>query len=384
MKNYPYGRQWITKNDVQAVTDVLMSDYLTQGPVIDRFEKVLAKFVGAKYAVVLNSGTAALHAAYFASGLKQSDEFITSPITFAATANAGLYMGAKPVFADIEAETGNINISKIEKNITPKTKLIVPVHYAGFPVDLKPLRNLAQKHHLKIIEDACHALGARYEDENIGSCQYSDMAVFSFHPVKHITTGEGGAVTTNNRDLYEKMLMFRTHGITKDKNKLTVKNEGEWYHEMQFLGFNYRLTDFQAALGLSQLAKLKLFIKNRRKIASSYNQAFKINPFFDIIEEKKNAFSGYHLYSILLKKPFQHKKKGVFCLMREKGLGVQVHYIPVYNHPYYQSLGYKKGLCPEAEGFYQSEISIPIYPLMDKRDTATVISLIFSIFNSLK
>jgi len=378
----PYGRQFIDKSDIKAVVEVLRSDFITQGPKISEFEKKLAKYCKAKYAVVFNSGTSALHAAYYAIGLNKGDEFITSPITFVATANAGLFLGAKPIFVDVEEETGNIDVKKIEERITHKTKLIVPVHYAGHPVDLEKIKDIGEKYNLFVIEDACHALGAKYKDSKIGSCKYSDMTVFSFHPVKHITTGEGGAILTNKEDLYEKLLMFRNHGITKDEKRCIRKKEGNWYYEMQFLGFNYRMTDFQAALGISQLKKLNRFMEKRRKIAEIYHKAFEDNPYFKIPLEKDYAFSSNHLYPIRLKDEYKAKKKGIFKVLRKQGIGVQVHYIPVYMQPYYKSLGYKEGLCPIAEDFYKREISIPIYPRMNEEEVNFVIKVLMNkIFN---
>jgi UDP-4-amino-4,6-dideoxy-N-acetyl-beta-L-altrosamine transaminase len=377
----PYGHQDINKEDIAAVSKVLKSDCLTQGPTIEKFEKALAKYVGAKHAVVFNSGTAALHAAYFAVGLQADDEFITTPITFAATANAGIYLGAKPVFVDIEPGSGNIDASLIENRITKKTKLIVPVHYGGNPVELQHINHLAKKHRLTIIEDACHALGGKYYGNKMGNCRFSSITAFSFHPVKHITTGEGGAATTNDKQLYEKMLVFRTHGITKDKKKFSVKNEGGWYHEMQYLGFNYRLSDIQAALGISQLKRINNYVLKRRKIAQIYDKAFADNPYFDFIPEKCSVFNAYHLYPIILKDEFKGKKRKIFAALRKHGLGVQVHYIPTYQHPFYQNLGYGKRLCPRAEDFYQREISIPIYPSITGLEIDHVVKTLFKVFN---
>lgn len=392
MKIIPYSRQYIDKKDIQEVVKVLKSDFITQGTKISEFENDLAAYCGCKFAVVLNSGTSALHAAYFALGLNKGDEFITSPITFAATANAGLYLGAKPVFVDVEKTTGNVDVSKIEDRVTKKTKLIVPVHYAGHPVDLKKISQIARKHNLFVVEDACHALGARYKSKNIGNCKYSDMTILSFHPVKHITTGEGGAILTNNKEFYRKLLMFRNHGITKDKtqfknynnlNNYSISNNltsdfGPWYYEMQYLGYNYRITDFQAALGISQLKKLDTFVIRRREIAEIYNNAFKRNAYFDIPSETKYAFSSYHLYPIRIKNTYRNKKREIFSKLREKGLGIQTHYIPVYWHPYYKELGYKKGLCPIAEDFYQREISIPVYPGMTNGNINYVIQTVLN------
>lgn len=377
----PYGHQWIDDSDIEEVIKVLKSDWITQGPKIKEFEENLAKYCGCSYAVVFNSGTSALHGAYFASSLKKGNEFITAPNTFVATANAGLYLGAHPVFVDIEEETGNINVSKIQEKITEKTKLIVPIHYAGHPSDLKKVHQIALRYGLHIVEDACHALGAKYRGEKIGSCKYSDMTVFSFHPVKHITTGEGGAVLTNNGEFYKKLIMFRNHGITKENFK--QEPDGGWYYEMQSLGHNYRMTDIQAALGISQLRKLDKFVEKRRKIVKTYQAAFKGNQYFDIPVEKNYAFSSYHLYPIRLKNNYKNKKRDIYAIMRKKDLGVQVHYMPVYLQPYYQKLGFKKGTCPVAEDFYQKEISIPLYPSMKNEDVNYVIEKIFEVFKEI-
>ena len=382
MTNFiPYSRQWIDEDDIKAVVEVLRSDWITQGPTIGKFEKALADYCGAKYAVALSSGTAALHAAYYTAGINAGDEVITSPLTFAATANAALYLGARPVFVDIEADTGNINPSLIKKAMTKKTKAIVPVHYSGHPVDMEAVYDLAKRQEVSVIEDACHALGAQYKGEKTGNCKDSVMSIFSFHPVKHIATGEGGAVLTNNVTHYEKLITFRQHGITKKD----LKNipDGDWYYEMQFLGYNYRITDIQAAIGLSQLNKLDRFIDKRRKIAKKYNETFKDNPYFDIPPEKDYACSSYHLYPIRLKDTYKQKKKELFQKLKEKGIGVQVHYIPVYLHPYYQGLGYKKGSCPVAEDYYQREISIPIYPSMTDEDVKYVIDYVSEFLEAL-
>jgi UDP-4-amino-4,6-dideoxy-N-acetyl-beta-L-altrosamine transaminase len=394
----PYSRQYIDEEDIKAVVEILRSDWITRGPKIQEFENELAKYCGSKYAVVFNSGTSALHGAYFSLGLKEDDEFITSPITFVATSNAGFYLGVKPVFVDVENNTGNIDTTKIEKKLTKKTKLLVPVHYSGHPVNMEEIYNLAKKYNLFVVEDACHALGARYKGEKIGNCKYSDMTILSFHPVKHITTGEGGAVLTNHEEFYQRLLMFRSHGITKDKAKFKAKAEDnfeenlnlnlnldfdDWYYEMQFLGYNYRMTDIQAALGISQLKKLDSFVERRRVIADSYNKAFKDNLYFDIPVEEDYAYCSYHLYPIRLKEKYRNKKREIFSKLREKRIGVQIHYIPVYWQPYYKDLGYKKGLCPLAEDLYQRELSIPLYPAMGDKDIEYVIKTIKEVFNEL-
>jgi len=378
-KFIPYGKHYIDEEDIKSVVEVLKSDYITQGNKIPEFEEKLTSYFGAKYAVVFNSGTSALHGAYFALGLGEENEFITTPITFVATSNAGLYLGAKPVFVDVEPDTGNIDVSKIEEKISEKTKLISVVHYAGHPVDMEKVKQLANKYGLKVVEDACHAMGAVYKGEKIGNCRYSDVTVFSFHPVKHITTGEGGAVLTNDEDIYEKLLMFRTHGITKERGKLINNPDGDWYYEMQYLGYNYRMTDIQAALGISQLKKFDYFLKRRREIANIYNTVLKDNPYFDLPVEKKYAFHSYHLYPVRLKDEYRKIKKEIVKELRENGIGVQVHYIPVYFHPYYQNLEYKKGLCPVAEEFYKKEVSLPIYPAMSEEDINYVINTVLEV-----
>ncbi len=377
IKFLPYGKQYIDENDIKYVINVLKADFITQGPKIGEFEEKLARYCGSKYAVAFNSGTSALHGAYFAFGLQNNDEVITSPNTFIATSNAALYLNASPVFSDIEIETGNMDTSKVEEKITGKTKLIVPVHYSGNPVNLKELYQIAEDNNIKIIEDAAHSIGAKYNGEKIGNSKYSEMSVFSFHPVKHITTGEGGAVLTNNEDYYEKLLMFRSHGVTKNKLNFVNKSDGDWYYEMHFLGYNYRMTDIQASLGISQLKKLDEFVKRRREIAKIYRENFENNSYFNTIIEKQGCISSYHLYPILLSSNIKVKKQEIFLNLKKRGIGVQVHYIPVYLQPYYKKLGYIRGLCPISEDFYQRELSLPIYPSMDTEDiTYTIESVI--------
>jgi len=385
-KFLPYSHQWIDEEDIKEVAKVLRSDWITQGPKVDEFERKLADYCGAKYAVVFSSGTAALHAAYFVGGIGKDNEVITSPITFLSTTNAVLFLGARPVFVDIEPDTGNINSALIERAVREKTKAIVPIDYGGHPVDLEKISKVAKKHNLLVIEDVCHALGAEYKGEKIGSCRYSDMTVLSFHPVKSITTGEGGAVLTNNKEYYEKLIMFRQHGVTKDKSKFKVSLDpipGDWYYEMQLLGYNYRLTDIQCALGISQLKKLDKFIQRRREIVEIYKGAFKNNDFFDLPAEKAYAKSSWHLYPIRLKDKYKEKKKEIFRKLKEKGLGVQVHYIPVYWQPYYQELGYGKGICPNAEDFYQREISTPLYQSINNEEIKYVIDTILEVFKEI-
>jgi UDP-4-amino-4,6-dideoxy-N-acetyl-beta-L-altrosamine transaminase len=360
---------------------VLRSDYLTQGPRIREFEDSLASYCGTRFAVCFSSGTAALHGAYFAAGLCNNDEIITSPMTFIATANAALFLGARPIFVDIEPDTGNINVDLIEPAITKKTRAIIPVHFAGHPVELDKVSKLAKKHGLILIEDACHALGAQYCDIYIGNCKYSDMTVFSFHPVKAITTGEGGAVLSNDENFYKKLIMFRHHGITKECEAFQERHDGrgKWYYEMQHLGYNYRLSDIHCALGISQLKKLDCFIQKRREIASKYSTAFEGNEFFYIPVERNYAKPAWHLYPIRLKNKFKSYKPEIFAGLRERGLGVQVHYIPVHLQPYYQQLDFKKDY-PNAEDFYEREISLPLYPAMSQEDVDFVIKNVFKTF----
>jgi len=362
-----YSHQCIEEDDINAVVEVLKSDFLTQGPKLKEFEESLASYCGTQFAVGFSSGTAALHGAYFAAGLGSGDEIITSPMTFLATANTALFLGATPVFTDIEPDSGNIAPGLIEQAIINKTKAIVPVHFAGQPAELKDISKTAGRHKLIVIEDACHALGARY---------------MGFHPVKSITTGEGGAVLTNNEDMYKKLVMFRHHGVTKQPELLqNMSNAGKgWYYEMQCLGNNYRLTDIHSALGISQLKKLDRFIEKRRKIVETYGQALNGNSFFDLPAENDHVKSAWHLYPIRLKDKYKSKKADIFAKLRQHRLGVQVHYIPVYLQPYYKQLGYRGGLCPNAEDFYEREISIPLYAAMSREDIDYVIETILSVF----
>ena len=371
----PYGHQWIDDRDIEQVIKVLESSWITQGPKVDEFERTLAEFVGARYVVVFNSGTASLHAACFAAGVKKGDEAITTPISFVATGNCVLYLGAKPVFADIKEDTYNINPEEIKKKVTSRTKVILPVDFAGHPVDLKEIHRIAKENNLLIIEDACHALGAEYKNEKIGSCRYSDMTVFSFHTMKQITTGEGGAVTTNNKDFYDRLILFRNHGITKNPARFIDKDEGPWYYEMQNLGFNYRITDFQCALGISQLKKLDKFIERRKEIVQMYNEAFEKMEEIIIPQEKPDVKSAWHLYVIRLKlDEIGKSRREIFEALRKENIGVQVHYIPVYYHPYYQKLGYQKGICPVAEKYYEEAITLPLFPKMKNSDVIRVIN----------
>ena len=374
-KYIPYGKQWIDDEDIKAVVEVLKSDYLTTGPKIEEFEEKFAAYVGAKYAVAVSNGTAALHAACFAAGIGPGDEVITTPLTFAASANCVLYQGGKPVFADIDPETYNISVEEIKKKITNKTAAVIPVHFTGQPCDMEEIYEIARENNLIVIEDAAHALGATYKGEKIGNCRFSDMTVFSFHPVKHITTGEGGMITTNDKELYEKLKLFRTHGITKEPDRYIRKTDESWYHEQQFLGYNYRMTDIQAALGISQLKKSDEFLKRRREIARIYNQKLAEIEWIKLPYQETDRESSWHLYVIQVdEEKLGKSRKDVFNHLRSKGIGVQVHYIPVYWHPYYQELGYEIGLCPEAESVYKKIISLPIFPGMTKEEIRRILN----------
>jgi UDP-4-amino-4,6-dideoxy-N-acetyl-beta-L-altrosamine transaminase len=371
-ENYlPYGKQWLDEDDINAVVEVLKSDYLTTGPKIAEFEKAFAQYVNAKFAVAISNGTAALHAACYAAGIQAGDEVITTPITFAASANAVLYCGGTPIFADIDAATYNIDPVEIRKKITDRTKAIIPVHFTGQPCDMDEVGRIAKEYNLLVIEDAAHAVGADYKGKLIGGI--SDMTTFSFHPVKHITTGEGGMITTNNEALYQKLLLFRSHGITRDKN-LMLDCQGPWYYEQLELGYNYRMTDIQAALGLSQLSKLDKFLQRRREIAATYTEAFKdmaalITPF-----QQDSGNSSWHLYVIQLGlEKLRCGRKEVFEELLRENIGVNVHYIPVYKHPYYQQNGYQDVQCGHSERLYNRIISLPIFPKMTDQDVQDVI-----------
>lgn len=370
-KIIPYSRQCIEEDDIRMVQNILKSDFITQGPVVDQFEEKLAEKVGSRHAVVLSSGTSALHAAYFAAGIGPGDEIITSALTFASTANVALHLGAKVVFADTEADTGNLDVDSVRKKITEKTKLIVPVHFGGHPVDLAGFNQLTSENNIRLIEDGSHALGSQYNGMPVGNCKFSEMVTASFHPVKHMTTGEGGVVFTNDEGLYDRMKAFRHHGIIKPGPE---EGADPWYYEMHFLGYNYRLTDIQAGLGISQLGKLDRFVQRRREIASRYHDAFRENEGLVLPVEKEYARSAYHLYPIRLTDPAKRAK--VFRLLRENNIWVQVHYIPVYLHPYYRQLGYERGICSNTEDYYNRMISIPVFPSLTEEEQDRVIDLV--------
>jgi UDP-4-amino-4,6-dideoxy-N-acetyl-beta-L-altrosamine transaminase len=378
----PYGRQWIDESDKKAVEAVLESDYLTQGPVIGQFEDVIKEITGAKYCVAVSNATQGLHIAVAALEIDNGTEGITTPITFVASANCLITNNLVPVFADIDSQTYNISPEEIEKKVTSKTKVIIPVDFAGQAVDIDTIKEIANKHHLYIIEDAAHAIGSNYADgKPVGCCHKSDMTVFSFHPVKTITSGEGGAITTNNEILYKRLLKLRTIGITKDEQELS-KNPGPWYYEMQLLGGNNRMTDIQAALGRSQLSRLAFFKQRRREIVNTYNKAFGNVPNITIPYEEKNVDSCFHLYVLQIDfDKIGKTRKQVMEKLKEKAIGTQVHYIPVNSQPYYEKKygRYNAQNYPVAESYYNKCLSIPLYPKMSNDDVEYVCSNINSI-----
>lgn len=390
MRNIPYGRQQIDADDIKAVIAALKSDWLTQGPHIIALEEALCRYTGARYAVAVSNGTAALHLAYKAAGMEAGDEVITSPNTFVATANAALYVGAKPVFADIDPATGNIDPKDIERKITRKTKFIVPVHYAGAAVDMQAVVALARRHKLMLIEDACHALGGAYrfnkQWHQVGAARHSSATVFSFHPVKSITTAEGGAVMTNDNGIYKRLLHLRNHGIVRDAaDFVNVKGRlanQKYYMQMQELGFNYRLTELQSALGVSQLKKLDVLVAKRRHIAAYYRKAFAGNPYFCTIDVPEAARSAHHLFPVLLSDGID--RDAVVAALRQQGIGVQMHYIPAYWHPYYQEHGYAQCRCQKAEDFYRREISLPIFPSLNAADLRRVVKTVLAVCDQLR
>jgi len=372
----PYGRQTLTETDVAAATEVLRSDWLTTGPKVAEFEEAIADYVDARHAVSFSSGTAALHAAVLAAGLKPGDEAITTPLTFCATANAALYVGATPVFADVKDETLTIDPKEVERRITPRTKALLPVDYAGQPADLDVLLALADRHELLIIEDAAHALGAKYRSRMVGSI--SHMSVFSFHAVKHLTTGEGGMVTTNNGDFAQRLREVRNHGIDSDARARQA--DGQWHYEMTTLGFNYRLTDIACALGLAQLPRLSANLARRRAIAARYGKALATVPSLALPIVEADVTSAWHLYPVRVDASIDRAE--VFNALRAEGLGVNVHYIPVHLHPYYRSrFGYRGGEFPIAETASGRLISLPMFHGMTDEDVDDVILAVEKVMN---
>jgi perosamine synthetase len=373
-QSLPYGHQSIDQSDIDALIGVLRSDWLTTGPTVQAFEEAVAEFVGAKYAVAVSNGTAALHAATYALGISSGDEVIVPAITFAASANAAVYQGGRPVFVDVEAETLQIDPARVEAKITARTKAIVSVDYAGQPCNYDELNTIARRHGLRLIADACHALGANYKGRKVGTL--ADLSTFSFHPVKPITTGEGGLITTDDEGHADQMRAFRNHGITTDHRQRAER--GSWFYEMVDLGFNYRLSDIQCALGLNQVRRLADWTIRRQQIARLYDDAFADFPAVEPLARRADVTHAYHLYVIKLNlEELKVDRSAVFAALRAEGIGANVHYIPVHLHPYYREhFGTGPGLCPVAEMAYQRILSLPIFPAMTDDDVADTITAV--------
>lgn len=379
MKHIPYGRQDITDADVAAVAEVLRSDWITQGPVIERFERAVAKYCGAKYAVAVSSGTAALHISCLVAGLGAGDYLWTSPNTFVASANCALYCGAQVDFVDIDPRTYNMSPERLAEKLSLAVannrlpKVVVPVHFSGQSCAMQRIHELAVEYGFIVIEDASHAVGGDYKQSKVGSCAFSDMTVFSFHPVKIITTGEGGMVLTNREDLYGKLVRLRSHGITRDPRVMLGEPDGPWYYQQIDLGYNYRMADLQAALGLSQLQRIDAFVTRRRELAARYDQALHDLPLM-LPWQHPDSYSAYHLYVIRLNLQLLGKTRlDVFQALRQAGIGVNVHYIPVHTQPYYRRLGFERGDFPEAERYYDEAITLPLFYTLSEEDQNYVI-----------
>ena len=364
----PYGKQNINQQDIDAVIQVLQSDFLTQGPQVPLFEKTVAEYVGAEYALAVNSATSALHIACLALGLKKGDVLWTSPITFVASANCALYCGADVDFVDIDPQTYNLSVDALQKKLVQAKlenklpKIVIPVHLCGQSCDMEKIHALSKEYGFRIIEDASHAIGGKYRSAYVGACKYSDITVFSFHPVKIVTTAEGGMALTNNATLAQKMDLLRSHGVTRNTALMNKETEGPWYYQQVELGFNYRMTELQAALGVSQMHRLTQFVEKRHTISNKYNEILKDLPII-LPYQIPESYSGLHLYVIRLKlDELKASRKQVFDALRAKGIGVNVHYIPVHTQPYYENLGFKLGDFPVAEAYYDSAISLPMYP----------------------
>jgi perosamine synthetase len=372
----PYGRQAIDEDDVAAVDCVLHGDWLTQGPTVRAFEEAVARVCDVPHAVAFSSGTAALHGAAFAAGLGPGDELVTSAITFAASANCGAYLGARPRFADIEQLTWNVSADTIAAELSERTRAVIPVHFTGLPAPISAIRERVGDD-VVLIEDAAHAIGARQADERVGSCLHSDMTAFSFHPVKTVTSAEGGMVTTRDAAVHRRLLEFRTHGMVKDPGRLTHPDEGGWYMEQQSLGFNYRLSDVHSALGLSQLSKLNRFLARRNEIAARYVAGLKDLESLTLAPEPRaDELHGRHLY-VIVHRGGASARRRLYDALRERGILTQVHYLPVYLHPYYRdTYGYERGLCPEAERYYSGCLSLPCYPTLTEDQQDAVIEAV--------
>ena len=382
----PYSCQEITQDDIDAVVQVLQSDFLTQGPVVPEFEKSVANYCGTKYGIATNSATSALHIACLALGLEKDDYLWTSPITFVASANCGLYLGAKIDFVDIDPKTYNLSENLLEEKLIQAEKdgklpkIIIPVHFAGQSCEMEKIGQLSKKYGFKVIEDASHSIGGKYKNNLIGDSQYSDITIFSFHPVKMITTGEGGMAITNSKMLADKMLLLRSHGITRDSKLMTHESDGDWYYQQIKLGYNYRMTDIQAALGISQMQRLDEYVKKRHSIAKKYNESLNIREITIPYQNQKN-YSSFHLYVILLNSEKIISRKNMFEKLRSKNIGVNVHYIPVHTQPYYRNMGFKIGDFPNSEKYYQRAISLPIYSTLSVDEQNKIIKSVRDILS---
>ncbi len=379
-ENIPYSCQWVDEEDIRAVVEVLRSDWLTTGPKVVEFEESFAKLVNSRYAVAVSSGTAALHAAMYAIGVGPGDEVIVPTMTFAATANCVVFQGATPVFVDVDPKRLLLDPEQVEANITPRTKAVIAVDYAGHPCDYDVLRTITERYGLVLVADACHALGATYKGRSVGTL--ADLSVFSFHPVKHITTGEGGMVTTANPNFAERMRMFRNHGIVADHHQRA--KQCSWFYEMVALGYNYRITDIQCALGLSQLRKLQSWLERRREIARRYDVAFAEIEVIHPLDVHPHVSHAYHLYVIRLDLArLRATRAEIFSALREEGIGVNVHYIPVHLHPFYRErFGTGAGLCPVAESAYEEIITLPLFPRMSDEEVERVITVVSKVVGS--
>ncbi len=370
----PYGKQSISRADIAAVREVLKSDFITQGPKVPEFENKVKTFVGSKYAFAMNSATSSLHIACLALGLKEGDYLWTSSNSFVASANCGIYCGAKVDFVDIDPTSYNMDMIQLNNKLQEAKKnnclprIVIPVHMAGQSCDMETLKKLSKQYGFSIIEDASHGIGSKYKNKYVGSCKYSDITVFSFHPVKIITTGEGGVATTNNKELAKKINILRTHGITKDKKEMLNDSHGPWYFEQHELGFNYRMTDIHASLGINQMQRLRSFVNKRNTLAKNYDRLLENMP-LKIPVQSKDCSSSFHLYIVRINmNKIKSNKKKIFNYLKKKGIGVNVHYIPIHYHPFYQNLNFKKGYLPETEKYYEEAISLPIFPDLKLKD----------------
>lgn len=379
MKQIFYAKHTVGKDDIKALEKIFREEWLTQGKRVGEFESKIARYCGARYAVAVNSGTSALHLATFAAGITSGDEVITTPLSFSATANCILYEGGFPIFADADYETGLLDPEEVEKKITDKTRAVITVDYGGHPSFFRELKSICARNHIVFIDDAAHSLGAVYHQKLIGT--QADITIFSFHPAKLITTGEGGMLLTNNKTFYERALLLRNHGITKRAKDFLYRSEQRkpWYYEMQELGYNYRLTDFQCMLGLTQFQKIQTFLKKRREIAHAYTKLFEGDKRFKTPKELEGCESAWHLYPLRIRDKSINKEK-IFQKCKEQNIFPQVHYIPIHTHPYYQkNFSYRRGDFPKAEAFYEEEISLPLYPTLKMSDVERIVKIIKSI-----